>query len=78
MLRILRERRRPLQAHPHREQRLDHAVVELLRDPLALVQHLEPAELDLGALRLLVEARVLDRDTGLRRQDAERAPRPPR
>ena len=74
----LRHRGRPLQAHPDGEQRLDHAVVELLRDPLAIFEHLEPRELLLRALHLLVQPGVLDRDTGLGGQHDAAPPRRPR
>ena len=66
---ILRERGRPLEAHPHGEERLDHPVVELLRDPLALIEDLEPADLVLRVHHVLVQPGVLDGDPGLRGQD---------
>ena len=69
---ILRECGNALQAHPDREERLDHTVVQLLRDPLSLVQDLEPPDLVLGAHHLLVQPRVLDGDTRLGRKDLKR------
>ena len=47
--------------------------MELLRDPLSLVQDLEAPDLVLGAHHLLVQPSVLDGDTRLRRKHLKRA-----
>ena len=44
-----------------------------LPDPLPLVEHLQPLELPALAFGLVVQARVLDRDRGLGREDHEHA-----
>ena len=51
-LRVLGRRRGPLQPHADGEQRLDHAVVQLLRDALPLLEQLEASQVALRALRL--------------------------
>ena len=64
-------RRQSLQVHPDGEERLDHTVVELLPDPLSLLEDLEPLELPPLAFGLVVQAGVLNSDGRLRRQDEQ-------
>jgi hypothetical protein len=54
----------PSSPHPNREQRLDDAVVELLGDPLAILEQCEPL---VGPMK----AHVLDRRPGLDGKDDE-------
>ena len=63
-LRVARDHRGALEPHPHREQRLDDAVVELLGDPLAVLEQGEP-------LVRPMKAHVLDRGSGLDREHDE-------
>lgn len=48
--------RRPLQAHTQGEQRLDDAVVQLLRDPLAILENGEALDRLLGLTHCSVSA----------------------